>query len=92
YQVLLHVVDTAGELVTQGDREPHFGRYPTSAWRPTEAVDDCMTLDLSSPPEQDWRVGIGLYNLVDGARLTLQDSQGESYPDNVLWLPLADEE
>jgi hypothetical protein len=88
YQMLLHVVDSTNALVTQGDRQPRSGRYPTSAWHSTEAVNECITLELPSPPDDNWRVGIGLYNLSDGARLALQDAQGNTYPDNVLWLPL----
>jgi hypothetical protein len=78
YHVFVHVLGEGETLITQADFEPKNGTYPTSAWSPGEAVDDCVTLTVPDPLPGDWWAVLGLYNLDDGARLPVLDPTGRT--------------
>jgi hypothetical protein len=82
YHVFVHVLGADGTPITQADFQPKNGVYPTGAWSPGEAIDDCVTLDVPGLPETGWQVAIGLYNLDDGLRLPVRDSKGRALPDD----------
>jgi hypothetical protein len=83
YQVFVHVLVGDGkEPFAQADFPPQNGRYPTGAWAPGEAVDDCATLDVSRLPVSGWRVALGLYDLDSQQRLPVRDAKGNLLPDN----------
>jgi len=61
YKVFVHLLDEAGELVTQDDAPPRGGRYPTWAWQPGDLVPDLyrLTLPEERPPgPYHWSVGM----------------------------------
>lgn len=84
YHVFVHVTAADGTPITQTDFQPRGGAYPTRAWSPGEAIDDCITLDAPGLPETGWQAAIGLYNLEDGARLPVRGPQGQRLPDDQL--------
>jgi 4-amino-4-deoxy-L-arabinose transferase-like glycosyltransferase len=84
YHVFVHVLGADGTPITQADFQPKNGVYPTGAWSPGEAIDDCVTLDVPGLPETGWQVAIGLYNLDDGLRLPVRDSKGRALPDDLI--------
>jgi hypothetical protein len=93
WTVFVHLLDSAGNLVTQQDSQPRAGRYPTSVWDQGEVVEDLH--DLVLPPdlaEGDYQVVVGLYTVADGVRLPVLDSQGNSTGDTLplVTLRLAD--
>lgn len=76
YHVFMHILEGENSnLVGQADFEPKSGRYPTSAWTPGEAIDDCATIVAPNLPQNGWRIGIGLYNFETGQRLPARDAQ-----------------
>jgi hypothetical protein len=85
YHVFVHVLGADGTLITQADFEPKNGAYPTGAWSPGEAIDDCVTLDL---PPSGWQVALGLYNLDNGVRLPVRDAAGHAQPNDSVLLSL----
>lgn len=62
YTAFVHIVDAAGNLVAQLDRQP--AGYPTHDWRPGEIVQDTYTIPL--PPDltaAPYTVQTGFYEL-----------------------------
>jgi len=83
YQVFVHVlVSGRQEPFAQADFQPQKGRYPTGAWSPGEAVNDCAALDVSGLPVSGWRVALGLYDLDSQQRLPVRDTNGNLLADN----------
>jgi len=74
YTVFLHLVpaDDGEQVVAQGDAPPLDGRWPTSLWRPGAELDDTHTIPLPADlPPGVYRLLVGLYDPVTGARLPL---------------------
>ncbi len=70
YTVFIHIVDSGGQVLGNGDGQPRAGLYPTSAWVPGETVNDVHSLTL--PPGASLRLGV--YRLDTGERLGLVGS------------------
>jgi hypothetical protein len=73
--VFVHLVDAAGRVVAQDDRQPADRGYPTSIWDPGEQILDPHP--LVAPPGR-YRVVVGLYDPATLARLPRADGQGDS--------------
>jgi len=69
YTVSLQLLDEAGRLVAQVDKQPLSGEYPTSTWRAGEVIDDDYPLPDPLPA---WRSMIALLYDASGRRLPLQ--------------------
>jgi hypothetical protein len=76
YNVFVHLLDAAGNIVAQGDGVPMGGRYPTYAWEVGEQIIDsrAITLPADLMPGQ-YRLIVGLYNPLDGSRLQLSEHE-----------------
>lgn len=62
-----------GAVIAQSDREPEGGFYPTDAWNAGEPVADTYRLELPSElPSGAYRLLVGWYDPVSGARIPLQ--------------------
>jgi hypothetical protein len=73
YKVFVHLLDSSGAIVTQVDREPQAGEAPTTGWLVGEVVVDRIEI----PPqglERAQRIALGLYDPVDGTRLTIGET------------------
>jgi len=83
YTVFLHLRNAAGETIAQKDQPPLGGAYPTSLWDAGEIIADDLTLPLPPDlPPGEYTPVVGLYNFVDGARLTVPGN-----PVNEISLP-----
>lgn len=71
YTVFIQVLDEQGQIISQIDRMPQSGEYPTSTWTPGYQIIDTYRFDPW--PEKWQKVIIGLYDR-SGQRLRL------SYP------------
>jgi hypothetical protein len=77
YTTFIHVVDGGNRLVAQQDRPPLGGIVPTSLWRTGLVVPDEYQVPLPADlPAGRYRVLVGLYDGVTGARLPI--TQGEA--------------
>jgi hypothetical protein len=87
YVVFVHLYDDDGKLLGTGDGPPMGGAFPTHLWQAGDIVRDERRLAL--PPGQSLdqtRIGVGLYRLEDGVRLTA--IQGTEHLPNdtiVIW-------
>ncbi len=80
YTVFVHVLDAAGQLVAQQDRDPQHGFAPTQLWQPGMIFHDTYSIDL---PE-------GLSATELSIRIGLYDSNGARLPSSAAGLPSAD--
>ena len=69
YTVSLQLLDAAGRLVAQVDKQPLSGEYPTSAWRAGDVINDDLLLPDPLPA---WHSMIVLLYDASGRRLPLQ--------------------
>jgi hypothetical protein len=84
YTVFLHLLDSTGKQIGQGDSQPKAGQYPTGVWSPGEVIDDCVTLSAPNLPSTGWKIPLGLYDGITGQRLPLTDAKGNRLADDTL--------
>ena len=76
YKVFVHLLDANGVPRAQGDVIPLNGARPTWSWQPGEVIADEVVLNLPADlPAGPYRLTTGLYNELNGVRLTLPDSR-----------------
>lgn len=86
YTVFVHLVDEAGQVVSQVDSVPISGARPTTGWRAREIIADEYGLPIPDDlPSGRYFINIGLYNPDDGTRPTVT-LDGTPQPDNQLRL------
>jgi hypothetical protein len=80
YTTFVHLRNSHGLTVTQQDRQPFDGAYPTSRWQPNEVVIDPLTLSIPETlPPGTYTLFTGLYQLDTLARLpVVNDVSGEN--------------
>jgi hypothetical protein len=79
YTVFVHVIDTEGTQVAQGDSQPQAGGYPTSFWDAGEVVFDTHLVDVpQSLPPGVYDVNVGVYLLETLDRLPIADDPDAS--------------
>ena len=83
YQVFVHVLDEAGEIIVQDDSPPVQGRYPTSQWRLDTTILDEHQLAADDLPEH-FSIRVGLYSLVTGLRLPVSPATADIESSRVL--------
>lgn len=70
YHVFVHLVDEAGNLITQSDGEPASWSRPTTGWSSGEYITDLHQLTLpASRPAGSLTLRVGLYDPSTGQRL-----------------------
>lgn len=74
FTVFLQLLDSSGALITQVDRWPVDGQWPTTCWIADETIADpyLLTLPAGIPPG-NYTLVTGLYDVVSGARLISSD-------------------
>ncbi len=80
YTVFVHIRNTAGETIAQGDSQPVGGAYPTSRWLPGETVIDPHRIELPADLTPGiYSLFIGLYRVDTLQRLAVAgDTTGEN--------------
>lgn len=73
YTIFTQLLGPDGQLYGQQDRQPVYGQWPTSRWRPGQEVFDkfVLTVNPAAPPGT-YLVLVGLYDLNTGQRLPAQ--------------------
>ncbi len=88
YKVFVHVLDAAGQTISQQDARPRAGNYPTTWWEAGEFFWDTYYLPLDDVQQRAAvRLRIGLYDAASGVRAAVS---GGKLPiqDNSLLLDL----
>lgn len=85
YTVFFHIVNEAGEIVAQEDRQPASGQLPTGSWPAGQVVADELVVRLpGNLPEGEYRLLAGMYDVLSGARLPVFDAAGRPAGDSML--------
>ena len=85
YSVFVHLLRPDGGILTQVDRTPGLGQYPTTAWRAGEVVVDPYPLDVpADTPPGRYQVAVGWYT--GQGRAPVRDAQGRPQPDDRILL------
>ncbi|GEM_PF-213130 len=75
-KVFVHLLDANGVPRAQADVIPVNGARPTTSWLPGEIITDEVTLQLPADLlAGQYRLTTGLYNELNGTRLTLPDGK-----------------
>ncbi|MGQ9467655.1 MAG: DUF2142 domain-containing protein [Anaerolineae bacterium] len=61
YRVFVHLLDVRGEIVTQHDGPPRWGRYPTWAWQRSDVVPDEHVLTVPASASGPFALAVGMY-------------------------------
>jgi 4-amino-4-deoxy-L-arabinose transferase-like glycosyltransferase len=87
YAVFVHLYDNQGALLSVGDGPPMDDAFPTHLWQTGDVVSDRHRLALPPGPSlAQARIGVGLYRLEDGTRLTaLQGAERLPNDTIVIW-------
>jgi hypothetical protein len=91
YKVFTHVLGEEFNAATnnflwgQQDNEPVTGFTPTSTWPPGVVIADPYTIPIASDaPPGEYTLQVGLYGLIDGARLEAFSASGEPLGDVIV--------
>lgn len=87
YQVFVHLLNDAGQLVAGHDGPPQAGQYPTQGWRTGDIVWDghLLTLDSTVPPGA-YTLKAGLYHPTTLERLPVTLADGTQPLDTAVLL------
>jgi hypothetical protein len=70
YTVFVHLLDAQGNRISQNDRRPLDGRFPTNLWRRGDVMHTEHALQVTEACLHDpCRLMVGLYHLKSGQRL-----------------------
>lgn len=76
YTVFVHLLDSAGRVLSQRDSQPVNGFRPTSTWAAGEEVADYHGLPLPADiPAGEYWLEVGLYEAATGKRLLTETRQ-----------------
>jgi hypothetical protein len=85
YVMFVHLTDMEGGLLTQQDRQPLGGFYPTSRWRPGEPITDRLAFTLPNGIRAgEVRVQVGWYSWPEQKRLPAQTDSLEILNDSLV--------
>jgi len=85
YTVFVHLRDSTGNKIAQGDNQPLDGSWPTSAWEPGQPVIDHYQLTVpqrTAPGAYD--LWIGMYRSPDGSRLAVSGPTDRVHDGGIL--------
>jgi len=87
--VFVHLYDAEGLLVATADGPPLAGGFPTSLWRPGDRVRDEHVASLPGGGVTPWRLGVGWYDPLTGARLAATTADGVRLLDDEFLIKFA---
>jgi hypothetical protein len=80
----VHLFDPALGMAAQQDSPPQRGANPTNTWQPGEIIIDQIMLQVSPNASPGfYTLGAGMYNSLDGNRVSATNADGDILPDAV---------
>lgn len=80
--IATYLMDSAGQIRSQEDRQPCDGSYSTSRWQPTELISDDRVLDIPTDlPAGQYQLRLAVYRASDGTRLPVRGSLNQPVGD-----------
>jgi hypothetical protein len=87
YVVFVHLLDEAGQIVTQIDQEPQNGEAPTTGWLAGELVSEEIEVPAPKETVGPRSVAVGLYDPFTGMRVPVLNVEGATMGDHII-LPI----
>jgi len=88
YSVFVHLIDQAGTILAQHDREPADGEHPTTSWVAGETIADVHAFPFpDTDAEGPFGLAVGLYDPLTGRRVPFVDDEGRVLADHIV-IPL----
>ncbi len=94
YKVLVYTlgdwnVMTDNPLWGQQDSEPLNWNLPTTYWQPNTIIRDTYRFEIMDyTPPGEYQIGVVMYNLLDGVRLLIADTDGNPLGDTSILTPV----
>ena len=86
-EVFVHALDCDFKLLGQADGPPLGRMFPLWLWQPHQSVRDVRTIPLLDESlNHCYRVEVGLFDPLNGARLKAMGSDGQPLPNDVMSL------
>jgi hypothetical protein len=83
--LFIHLKRSDGSLITQVDRQPLSGRFPTSYWQPGQIITDVIHLPLNAVPhDKPITLGLGMYTWPSMQRLSVRNASGSPELDDII--------
>ncbi|MBA3875183.1 MAG: hypothetical protein H0X30_39160 [Anaerolineae bacterium] len=86
YNLFVHIFAADGKMV-DGQDSLLGDKYPNSAWRTGEIVNDCVEMKLTNQPTSESKLSLGLYTLPALSRLSVTDAQSAPLPNSEIIIP-----
>jgi len=84
YHVVLYLVDSKGEVVTQVDEMPLGSLYLTSRWKEGEVLREPIRLEVpKGTPGGEYALQVGVYDLVTGRFLAVEEERWRAEGERV---------
>ena len=84
WTIATYLMDSAGQIRAQEDRQPCDGSYPTSRWQSAELISDDRLLTIPEDlPAGQYRLAIVVYRLSDNARLPVRGPADQPLGDTL---------
>ena len=85
YSTFVHLLDQNEMKISQRDSYPGRGSFPTTLWRPGDAIADTYVITVPSNTFRPNRLQleVGLYLLDSGERLPVRDAQGRELGSSI---------
>jgi len=88
WKVFVHLVGPEGTIVSQNDKYPYDGLYPTYRWWPGQIVDDPYELSVPADAQPgDYQIAVGMYDELSEERIAVRAVDGHPVDDNRYFLP-----
>jgi hypothetical protein len=85
YVVRVRLLDQAGHIWAQDEREPQEGSLPTNRWTPSQFVGDQYTLPLPlTMPSGDYQIVIAVFDPESDRNLVARDETGRALGETVV--------
>ena len=84
YTLFIHLDNASNQRVSQRDRRPGNGSYPTPAWVPGDIVVETYAVDPKDA-RGPLRMSVGWYVVTTGERAPLLDASGKAVDDQVVF-------
>ena len=81
FTVFVHLYDASGQLVSQADGDLLRGLAPFGLWETGQRLRDFRQLAI--PDTGSYSLGLGVYNRLNGSRVTVTDAAGNRFANDV---------
>ena len=88
WKAFVHLVGPDGTIISQHDKYPYDGLYPTNRWWPGQIIDDSFEIYIPADAQSgDYKIAVGMYDELTGERISIRAPSGLLVSDSRYFLP-----